>query len=124
MKRLVQLAAFAVFAALGGATSALTPEQCEYFETNGRTTICHATRSPRHPYVLLDVNSQACIGHSDHPADFVAPHGSCAGGACLPVNSPCDETLPCCEGLACVNGACAEVPQEDLFDPGNMSHAR
>src|SRR5688572_24068092 len=97
MKRLVQLAAVALFLALGGGTAALTPAQCQFFSDNGVTEICHATRSPRHPYVLLRASEQACIAHSEHLADFVALGGSCDGGACLPTGSPCDASgIPCC----------------------------
>ena len=46
--------------ALDEQVSALTEEQCEYFDVNGKVLICHATHSTRNPYVLLKVSEDAC----------------------------------------------------------------
>ena len=112
MRRLVLLAVVALFAVLDGeGPSALTSGQCRFFETNGTTTICHATKSARHPYVLMNVSPKACDAHADHADDFVSTDGSCRASSCLPFGSPCDTTSPCCEGLTCTNGVCSEEPQ-------------
>ena len=78
--------------------SALSVAQCEYFETNGKTTICHATASSKNPYVLIKVSESACINaHADHPRDFIdVAGGNCNSAACLPETAPCDAALPCC----------------------------
>jgi hypothetical protein len=93
---------------LGTTSSALSTAQCQYFETNGKTTICHATSSATNPYVLIKVSESACInGHAGHPGDFIDVNGgTCNGAACLPETAPCDPTLPCCGNLSCVGGAC------------------
>lgn len=112
MKRFAGPAVVTLFLLITGAdTSALTPDQCQYFAVNGTTPICHATQSARHPYVLLDTSSEACVAHADHGRDFLALDGACDGaGSCLPVGSPCDETLPCCDGSSCISGTCQEIP--------------
>ena len=89
-------------------TSALTADQCSYFQIGGKTRICHATGSAKNPYVILDLAEAACVSsHAAHPADFVAvENSSCNGQGCLPQGAPSDPTLACCEGLAPSNGTC------------------
>jgi hypothetical protein len=93
---------------LGTTSSALSTDQCAYFETNGTTTICHATNSTTNPYVLIRVSESACVNaHANHPRDFIdVSGGSCNGAACLPETAPCDATLPCCGNLTCTSGTC------------------
>ncbi|HTN84185.1 MAG TPA: hypothetical protein VL242_10880 [Sorangium sp.] len=93
---------------VGAAESALTPEQCEYFDVNGKVRICHKTNSVNHPYTVLKVSEQACINaHAQHADDYVAVGDpTCQGGGCLPLLAPCDSTLPCCSGKTCVLGLC------------------
>jgi len=97
-----------VGAASASVTHAVTPEQCQYFAVGGKVQICHATQSARYPYVILNVSENACIeGHCGHPYDFVAVGDpTCQGLGCLPGFTPCDATLPCCDGLSCSNGVC------------------
>lgn len=92
---------------------ALTAAQCMFFQDGGRTTICHATGSARNPIVQITVATAACVNaHADHAGDFVAVDGSCGPGACLAEESPCDATLPCCDGLACgASGRCGPPPR-------------
>lgn len=106
-------AVLAVLCAAGG-TLALTEEQCLFFEVNGKTAICHAIGSPQTPFIALEVPTQACMRHAEHPNDHVAVGDpECQGTGCLPENAPCDATLPCCEGLTCNNGICGP-PLEDV----------
>lgn len=106
---------------------AITPDQCTYFQTGAKTAICHATGSPTRPFIVLDLSEQACIAHARHASDFVAVGDpTCQGGqGCLPGNSPCDATLPCCDGLACVNGTCTEASAAAervcKYLPGNLN---
>ncbi|MFT3771063.1 MAG: PIG-L family deacetylase [Minicystis sp.] len=95
---------------LGSQSSALTTEQCIYFESSGKNTICHATGSPAHPYVIVKVSDSACIhAHAQHPHDYIAINDpTCQGQGCLPVDAPCDATVPCCDGLQCQNGFCVD----------------
>jgi hypothetical protein len=95
---------------LGAADQQLTAEQCSYFEVNGKTQICHYTGSAKHPYTIIKTSEQGCIdGHSEHAHDYIAVGDpTCQGGGCLPVNAPCDATLPCCDGLQCQNGTCTD----------------
>ncbi len=104
---------------LGSAHSALTEEQCNYFDVNGTVRICHHTSSTTHPYKILKISDQACINaHSAHQGDYITstdPNSplydpTCNGGGCLPVGGPCDETLPCCDGLTCSDGTCVAPP--------------
>ena len=87
---------------------ALTADQCEYFEVGGKTQICHATGSGKHPYTILKISEQACIqAHANHAGDYIAVGDpTCQGGGCLPTGAPCDATVPCCDGLSCVAGTC------------------
>jgi hypothetical protein len=99
--------------------AALSAEQCLYFEENGKAEICHATGSSTHPYVYLRISDKACIsGHSEHPGDYIAESDpTCGGLGCLPAAAPCDETLGCCEGLACMSGTCTPVLTEPTITP-------
>ncbi len=92
-------------------SSELTAEQCMYFQDGGRTTVCHATGSARNPIVQITVATAACRNaHAGHAGDFVAVDGSCGPDACLAEDSPCDATLPCCDGLTCGADARCEPP--------------
>jgi hypothetical protein len=88
--------------------SELTAAQCDKFEVGGKVQICHATGSKKNPYTVLKVSEQACINaHAGHANDYVAVNDpTCHGGGCLPAAAPCDVTLPCCDGLSCVDGTC------------------
>jgi hypothetical protein len=103
---------------VGIAASALSADQCQYFETNGRTTICHATGSATNPYVLIKVSESACVNaHANHPSDFVDVNGgNCNGAACLPETAPCDPTLPCCGNLSCTDGTCQCPPGQSFCE--------
>lgn len=95
---------------LGSADTELTAAQCSYFDVNGKDTICHHTSSLTHPYTIIKTSEQGCInGHSGHAADYIAfGDPTCQGGGCLPVDAPCDATLPCCDGLTCQGGTCQQ----------------
>ncbi|WP_433927505.1 FG-GAP-like repeat-containing protein [Sorangium cellulosum] len=104
--------------AVGEAHGALTPEQCNYFDVNGTVKICHKTGSTKNPYTIIRVSEQACIdAHSAHAGDYVTSldpssplyDPTCGGQGCLPVNAPCDPTVPCCDGLTCQSGTCTDV---------------
>lgn len=93
-------------------SSALSAEQCSFFDANGKVLICHATSSAKNPYVAIRVSEQGCInGHAGHEGDYVAlDDAMCAGGSCLPEAAPCDGTLDCCEGFECsAGGTCTPV---------------
>ncbi|WNG28841.1 hypothetical protein F0U62_36210 [Cystobacter fuscus] len=103
---------------VGESHDALTAEQCNYFDVNGQVQICHKTSSTIHPYTIVRVSEQACINaHSAHNGDYVTSldptstlyDPTCSGQGCLSVNAPCDATLPCCDGLTCQSGTCADV---------------
>ncbi len=92
------------------ATSALSAAQCDYFEANGKVTICHATGSATNPIVVLRVAEAACVNaHSGHAGDRIAVDGDCGPDACLPQGAPHDGTVPCCRGFAAVGGICTDV---------------
>jgi hypothetical protein len=95
----------------GEAASALTADQCLYYDINGKVTICHYTGSESHPYTIVRTSEQGCInGFAEQPNDYIAVGDpNCQGGGCLAVNGPCDETLPCCDGLACSNSVCKDL---------------
>ena len=95
----------------GSADSALTAGQCDYFDVNGKVQICHHTGSAKHPYTIIKTSVQGCINdHSAHAGDYIAVNDpTCQGGGCLPVNAPCDATLPCCDGSTCENGTCQVI---------------
>ncbi|WP_437752558.1 FG-GAP-like repeat-containing protein [Sorangium sp. So ce1389] len=97
---------------------ALTPEQCATYAVDGTVQICHKTDSATEPYTILRVSEQVCIDeHSHHADDYVTSldpssplhDPTCAGLGCLPVNAPCDATVPCCDGLTCQSGTCTDV---------------
>ncbi|MCY0997150.1 FG-GAP-like repeat-containing protein [Myxococcus sp. MISCRS1] len=103
---------------VGSADSALSAEQCDYFDVQGKVHICHRTGSATHPYTIVRVSEQACINaHSAHDGDYVTSldptsplyDPTCSGQGCLPVNAPCDATVPCCDGLSCQSGTCVDV---------------
>ncbi|MFE8596306.1 FG-GAP-like repeat-containing protein [Archangium violaceum] len=103
---------------MGKSHDALTAEQCNYFDVNGKVQLCHKTSSTIHPYTIVRVSEQACINaHSAHDGDYVTSldptsplyDPTCSGQGCLSVNAPCDATLPCCDGLTCQSGTCADV---------------
>src|SRR6185436_1684359 len=98
--------------------SALTAEQCSYFEIGGTTQICHATSSPDHPYTILRVSEKACINaHAAHRGDYVTTNDpTCRGKGCLPAGAPCDQTRPCCGGFTCMEGTCQCAPNLDTCD--------
>lgn len=94
------------------ATSALSAEQCDYFEANGKVTICHATGSATNPVVVVRVSTAACVNaHAGHSGDRIAVDGNCGPGACLPQSAPHDGTVPCCSGFAPVGGICTDVDE-------------
>ncbi|EPX58416.1 hypothetical protein D187_004172 [Cystobacter fuscus DSM 2262] len=103
---------------VGSADSAIIDEQCSYFDVNGTVQLCHKTSSTTHPYTIVRISEQACINaHGAHNGDYVTsldPTSSlydptCSGQGCLPVNAPCDATVPCCDGLTCQSGTCVDV---------------
>lgn len=99
-------------------TASLTAEQCDYFDVNGKVTICHATSSQTNPYVIIRTSVQGCInGHEDHANDFVAFDGVCVEG-CYPKGAPVGAGDKCCEGLEAVDGVCAEVA-DTCFEKAN-----
>lgn len=102
--------------------AALTAEQCNYFEVGGRVQICHATNSTTHPFTILRVSESACVSaHANHSGDYIAVDDpSCRGGGCLPEDGPCDSTLPCCDGLSCVQGVCTDAGPACVSPPSNM----
>ena len=88
----------------------LSTAQCQAFDVNGTTTICHATGSARNPIQVLRVATSACInGHSGHAGDRIAVDGNCGPDACLPVGAPVDNTLACCSlgNVTRVGSTCA-----------------
>lgn len=95
----------------GEAISALTADQCDYFDVNGKVRICHATGSSRNPFTVLNISDNACINaHAHHVGDYVAVGDpTCHGGGCLPVGAPADPTLPCCGDLVVQNGVCTDL---------------
>ncbi|MDI1449742.1 FG-GAP-like repeat-containing protein [Polyangium sp. 6x1] len=105
---------------VGEAHDALTAEQCNYFDVNGTVQLCHKTSSTIHPYTIIRVSEQACVNaHSAHNGDYVTSldptsplfDPTCGGMGCLPVNAPCDATVPCCDGLTCQSGTCVDVDE-------------
>lgn len=90
--------------------AALTLAQCNYpeFQDNhGRIRVCHyAQKKTKAKYVVTKVTPLECQEHiTEHVTgypDFVAIGDSdCSGDGCLPINAPCDPTVPCCDGLTC-----------------------
>jgi len=101
------------------AAYAITPEQCSFFASDEKVTICHATGSSRNPFVILRISTNACTeGHADHAADFVSVGDpTCRGAGCLPESAPCDATVPCCDGLACSQGSCVRAVVAPTISP-------
>ena len=132
--RIVGTSAFALLAGcaeapaehekLGEHQGALTAEQCEYFDVNGKVQICHKTSSTTKPYTILKISEQACINaHTQHPDDYIAINDpTCQGGGCLPKNAPCDPTLPCCDGLTCQNGVCKDLCENVSCTASDQCH--
>src|SRR5215813_3304634 len=91
--------------------SALTDDQCLYFDQNGKDLICHATGSAKNPFVLLRVSENACVqAHAQHEGDYISVNDpTCQGQGCLPLNAPCDPLVPCCGGGVCTNGVCTDL---------------
>ena len=55
---------------LGAADSALTEDQCSYFDVNGSIQICHQIGSGK--FKILKLSDQSCIhAHGSHAADYV-----------------------------------------------------
>gem|GEM_PF-1769548 len=90
--------------------ASLTLAQCNYEEfqdRRGRVRVCHyAQRRTRAKYVMVKVTPEECEDHIEEHVegypDFVAVGDSnCSGDGCLPLNAPCDPTVPCCDGLTC-----------------------
>lgn len=109
--------------AVGESSAALTADQCNFFDVNGKVQICHHTSSVAHPFSIIRVSAQACVqAHSGHSGDYVTstdPHSSlydptCQGMGCLSEGAPCDATVPCCDGLTCSNGTCMACTLTDL----------
>lgn len=101
---------------LGQASQDLDADQCNYFDVEGRDTICHHTGSVTHPFTLIKISDQACInGHAGHAEDYITSldpasplfDPTCGGQGCLPTAAPCDGTLECCTG-SCVSGTCVD----------------
>ncbi len=131
---LVSLLGLSGFALLGGACqdagtpgedvgsdeAALTAEQCDYFDVNGKVQICHELGNGQ--FKILRLAEQACINaHSAHGGDYVTSTDpssplydpTCQGNGCLPEDAPCDATVPCCDGLTCDAGVCVIADGDD-----------
>jgi hypothetical protein len=97
---------------IGQAEEALTTEQCTYFAQDSKVTICHRTSSAKNPYNIIKVNIASCGGHSGHNGDYIAyDDPTCNGQGCFPEGAPFDGSVECCDGLAPVNGYCANVDE-------------
>ncbi len=91
----------------------LTAAQCSYAAVDGKVQICHATPSNKHPYRILTLTENTCALHAAHGDDYIAINDpSCGGGGCLPVDAPCDATVPCCDGSSCTAGTCTSNPPQ------------
>ncbi len=109
-------------------SSALSADQCNYapfLDRKGKLEICHygATKlkakrgcgTPSYSYILAKVTPAECQVHVAETVingqpDFVAVGDkNCSGNGCLPMNAPCDATVPCCDGLTCDGGTCVDV---------------
>jgi hypothetical protein len=109
----------------GTSSSALTAAQCSDFSIDGKVTICHRTGSAKHPYTLVKISEKACINaHAAHVGDYITSTDpssplydpTCQGLGCLPPDVPCDDTVPCCEGMTCEAGICV-APDPCLSSP-------
>lgn len=122
MKQLIAISMFAFLGCadaqspIGVTEGALTAEQCDYFEVDGRVTICHATSSTNNPYVILKTDEAGCInGHEDHEGDSISPDGkTCGDKACFPEGAPVDDDEKCCSGKDPVDGVCTSPKNECL----------
>ena len=97
---------------VGATSSALTAAECNFFDSNGKVRICHATPSSKNPYIILQVSDSGCInGHVAHLNDYVATATDldCHGGGCFPVGAPADPKIPCCPALVAKNGVCTDL---------------
>ncbi|MCC6622559.1 MAG: putative metal-binding motif-containing protein, partial [Deltaproteobacteria bacterium] len=92
--------------------AALSTDQCSYagFQDNqGKLKICHYdSKQKKKKYVISKVTATECLEHiKDHVSgfpDFVAVNDNdCSGDGCLPTAAPCDQTVPCCDGLVCAD---------------------
>jgi hypothetical protein len=110
---------------LGSSQAALTDDQCDFFDADGHVQICHHTSSITHPFTIIKTSVQGCVdGHAGHAQDYVAVGDpTCQGGGCLPVTAPCDDTLPCCDGLTCQNGTCVDLCAGVVCTPSDTCHA-
>jgi cysteine-rich repeat protein len=108
----------------GEQETALTAEQCLYFDENGKDQICHATGSKKNPYVLLKISEHACVeAHSHHAGDYIAVGDpTCQGLGCLPEDAPCDPLVPCCGGGVCTNGVCTNLCEGVTCTPSDSCH--
>ena len=66
----------------GTLTVTTTPETTTPTATqenaNQKITICHATGSSKHPYVMITIDINGLNGHKNHPHDIIpAPAGGC-----------------------------------------------
>lgn len=103
---------------LDDGAAAISVAQCEYApfrDHHGKVPICHYNPSGRRwKYVFTRVTPADCQAHvTAHVAgkpDYVAVDDrDCSGDGCLPLDAPCDATVPCCDGLTCQAGVCTEV---------------
>jgi hypothetical protein len=103
------------------ASSALTVDECNYFDVNGTVRICHFNGSTKKPYTILHVSSAGCVdGHSTHPNDFIPAETdlTCSGSGCFPAGAPVDSTVPCCDGLVPEDGVCVAASDGGSGDGG------
>ncbi len=97
--------------------SALTAEQCQQHAVNGRTRICHATGSPRNPYVLMNAPAGACAEHAGHAGDYVTSldpssplyDPTCSRRGCVAAGGAYDGSVACCAGLVAQGGRCVDL---------------
>jgi cysteine-rich repeat protein len=107
-------------AGLGRAEDELSAEQCTYFASGDRVTVCHRTSSARNPYTIIRTSSAGCAaGHAGHLGDYIASTDpasdlydpTCNGMGCFPVGAPYDGSVECCEGLEPVGGVCTDIDE-------------
>ncbi|MDB4931170.1 MAG: Thiamin-phosphate pyrophosphorylase [Myxococcaceae bacterium] len=108
----------------GTAVSNLTADQCNFFDENGKVTVCHATGSARNPITVIRVSTSACVNaHSGHAGDRIAPDGDCGPTACLPATAPYDGTVRCCDGLAIRAAHCVDLCANVACPASDQCHA-
>ena len=84
-----------------GCVSGTTPGQPS--TGGGNVTICHATGSPRTPYVPITVDRNGLDGHGDHAGDIIPmPAGGCPGPGAPPPADACPGT----EGIQAPGTTC------------------